>query len=86
VDPILLELERAKDSRSKFNDFRDLIRSVKRLDRRYLARWAKQLAAEDSGKCNRSKSDAVTERTIERLERKSFLKSHIERLQLPVWL
>ena len=44
-DLILSKLEWAKDSKSKvqLGDVRNLLRSVKRLDRRYLARWAKQL-------------------------------------------
>jgi hypothetical protein len=47
-DLILSKLEWAKDSRSEvqLTDVRNLLRSVKRLDRRYLARWAKQLGVE----------------------------------------
>lgn len=44
-DLILSKLEWAKDSKSEvqLRDVQNLLRSVKRLDRRYLARWAKQL-------------------------------------------
>lgn len=47
-DLILSKLEWAKDSRSEvqLTDVRNLLRSVKRLNRRYLARWAKQLGVE----------------------------------------
>lgn len=44
-DLILSKLEWAKDSKSEvqLRDIRNLLQSVKDLDRRYLARWAKQL-------------------------------------------
>jgi hypothetical protein len=44
-DLILSKLAWAKDSKSEvqLGDVRNLLQSVKRLDRRYLARWAKQL-------------------------------------------
>jgi predicted nucleotidyltransferase len=44
-DLILSKLEWAKDSNSEvqLKDVQNLLLSVKRLDRRYLARWAKQL-------------------------------------------
>lgn len=44
-DLILSKLEWAKDSKSEvqLRDVQNLLQSVKRLDRRYLARWAKQL-------------------------------------------
>ena len=44
-DLILSKLEWAKDSKSEvqFRDVRNLLQSVKGLDRRYLAHWAKQL-------------------------------------------
>jgi Nucleotidyl transferase of unknown function (DUF2204) len=44
-DLILSKLEWAKDSKSEvqLRDVRNLLQSVKGLDRRYLARWAKQL-------------------------------------------
>ncbi|MGH7833057.1 MAG: hypothetical protein ACREQK_05395 [Candidatus Binatia bacterium] len=47
-DLILSKLEWSKDSRSEvqLTDVRNLLRSVKRLNRRYLARWAKQLGVE----------------------------------------
>ena len=47
-DLILSKLEWAKDSRSEMqlSDVRNLLKSVKRLDRRYLARWAKELGVE----------------------------------------
>lgn len=47
-DLILSKLEWAKDSQSEvqLTDVRNLLRSVKGLDRRYLARWAKQLGIE----------------------------------------
>ncbi len=47
-DLILSKLEWAKDSESEvqLSDVRNLLKSVKRLDRRYLARWAKQLGIE----------------------------------------
>ncbi len=45
-DLILSKLEWAKDSESEFQlrDVRNLLQSVRRLDRRYLTRWAKQLS------------------------------------------
>jgi hypothetical protein len=47
-DLILSKLEWAKDSRSEvqLTDVRNLLSSVKGLDRRYLSRWAKQLGVE----------------------------------------
>jgi hypothetical protein len=44
-DLILSKLEWAKDSKSEvqFGDVRNLLQSVKGLDRRYLTRWAKHL-------------------------------------------
>lgn len=47
-DLILSKLEWAKDSGSEvqLTDVRNLLRSVKRLNRRYLTRWAKQLDIE----------------------------------------
>ncbi len=47
-DLILSKLDWAKESRSEvqLTDVRNLLRSVKGLDRRYLARWAKQLGVE----------------------------------------
>jgi hypothetical protein len=47
-DLILSKLVWAKDSRSELqlSDVRNLLRSVKRLNRRYLARWAKELSVE----------------------------------------
>ena len=47
-DLILSKLEWAKDSRSEMqlSDVRNLLNSVKRLNRRYLARWAKELGVE----------------------------------------
>jgi hypothetical protein len=47
-DLILSKLVWAKDSRSELQllDVRNLLKSVKRLDRRYLARWAKELGIE----------------------------------------
>jgi hypothetical protein len=47
-DLILSKLEWAKESRSEvqFTDIRNLLRSVKGLDRRYIGRWAKQLGVE----------------------------------------
>ena len=47
-DLILSKLEWAKDSKSEvqLRDVKNLLRSVKRLDRRYLARWAKQLGVD----------------------------------------
>ena len=48
-DLILSKLVWAKDSNSEFQlrDVRNLLQSVKRLDRRYLARWAKQLGVNE---------------------------------------
>ena len=45
-DLILSKLAWAKDSRSEvhLNDVRNLLNSVKRLNRRYMARWAKELS------------------------------------------
>ena len=47
-DLILSKLDWAKDSKSEvqLTDVRNLLRSVKGLDRRYLVRWAKQLGVE----------------------------------------
>jgi len=47
-DLILSKLEWAKDSNSEvqLKDVQNLLLSVKRLDRRYLARWAKQLGVD----------------------------------------
>jgi hypothetical protein len=47
-DLILSKLEWAKDSRSEMqlSDVRHLLKSVKRLNRRYLLRWAKELGVE----------------------------------------
>jgi predicted nucleotidyltransferase len=47
-DLILSKLDWAKESRSEvqLTDVRNLLRSVKGLDRRYLARWAKNLGVE----------------------------------------
>jgi hypothetical protein len=47
-DLILSKLEWAKDSRSEqqLSDVRNLLKFVKRLNRRYLARWAKELGVE----------------------------------------
>jgi hypothetical protein len=47
-DLILSKLVWAKDSRSELqlSDVRNLLKSVKRLNRRYLARWAKELGVE----------------------------------------
>lgn len=47
-DLILSKLDWAKDSRSELQltDVRNLLKSVKGLDRRYLRRWAKQLGVE----------------------------------------
>ena len=47
-DLILSKLVWAKDSKSEvqLRDVRNLLQSVKGLDRRYLARWAKQLGVE----------------------------------------
>ncbi len=47
-DLILSKLEWAKDSRSEIQvtDVRNLLSSVKKLNRRYLARWATQLGVE----------------------------------------
>jgi hypothetical protein len=47
-DLILSKLTWAKDSRSEvqLRDVQNLLQSVKKLDRRYLARWAKQLGVE----------------------------------------
>jgi hypothetical protein len=47
-DLILSKLEWAKESRSELqlSDARNLLKYVKRLNRRYLARWAKQLGVE----------------------------------------
>jgi len=47
-DLILSKLEWAKDSKSQvqLRDVQNLLKSVKKLDRRYLARWAKQLGVE----------------------------------------
>lgn len=47
-DLILSKLDWAKESRSEvqLTDVRNLLRSVKGLDRRYLARWAKQLGVD----------------------------------------
>jgi hypothetical protein len=47
-DLILSKLAWAKDSRSELQltDVRNLLRSVKKLNRRYLSRWAKQLGVE----------------------------------------
>lgn len=47
-DLIRSKLEWAKDSRSELqlSDVRNLLKFVKRLNRRYLARWAKQLGIE----------------------------------------
>lgn len=47
-DLILSKLEWAKDSRSEMqlSDVRNLLKFVKRLNRRYLARWAKELGLE----------------------------------------
>jgi hypothetical protein len=47
-DLILSKLEWAKESRSEIqlSDVRNLLNSVKRLNRRYLARWAKELDIE----------------------------------------
>jgi hypothetical protein len=47
-DLILSKLDWAKESRSEvqLTDVRNLLQSVKGLDRRYLARWAKQLGVE----------------------------------------
>ncbi len=47
-DLILSKLEWAKDSRSEVQlaDARNLLKSVKKLNRRYLARWAKELGIE----------------------------------------
>jgi hypothetical protein len=47
-DLILSKLDWAKDSRSEvqLNDVRNLLKSVKRLNRSYLARWAKALRIE----------------------------------------
>jgi hypothetical protein len=47
-DLILSKLDWAKESRSELQltDVRNLLRSVKGLDRRYLARWAKRLGVE----------------------------------------
>jgi len=47
-DLILSKLEWAKDSKSQvqLRDVQNLLQSVKKLDRRYLARWAKQLGVE----------------------------------------
>lgn len=47
-DLILSKLDWAKESRSEvqLTDVRNLLRSVKGLDRRYLSRWAKQLGVE----------------------------------------
>lgn len=47
-DLILSKLVWAKDSNSEvqLRDVRNLLQSVKRLDRRYLARWVKQLGVE----------------------------------------
>ncbi len=47
-DLILSKLEWAKDSRSEvqMNDVRNLLKSVKRLNRGYLIRWAKALGVE----------------------------------------
>lgn len=47
-DLILSKLEWAKDSRSEIQllDVRNLLNSVKRLNRRYLTRWSKELGIE----------------------------------------
>jgi predicted nucleotidyltransferase len=47
-DLILSKLAWAKDSKSEvqLKDVQNLLQSVKKLDRRYLARWAKQLGVE----------------------------------------
>ncbi len=47
-DLILSKLEWAKDSKSEvqLKDVKNLLQSVKGLDRRYLARWAKQLGVD----------------------------------------
>jgi hypothetical protein len=47
-DLILSKLVWAKDSRSELqlSDVRNLLKSVKRLNRRYLARWAKELGVQ----------------------------------------
>jgi hypothetical protein len=47
-DLILSKLAWAKDSKSEFQlrDVRNLLQSVKGLDRRYLVRWAKQLGVD----------------------------------------
>lgn len=47
-DLILSKLDWAKESKSEvqLTDVRNLLRSVKGLDRRYLSRWAKQLGVE----------------------------------------
>ena len=47
-DLILSKLEWAKESRSEvqLGDVRNLLKSVKRLNRRYLARWARELNVE----------------------------------------
>ena len=47
-DLILSKLEWAKDSKSEvqLRDVKNLLQSVKGLDRRYLARWAKQLGVD----------------------------------------
>ncbi len=47
-DLILSKLAWAKDSTSEFQlrDVRNLLQSVKGLDRRYLTRWAKQLGVD----------------------------------------
>jgi hypothetical protein len=47
-DLILSKLEWAKDSRSEMqlSDVRNLLKTVKPLNRRYLARWAKELGVE----------------------------------------
>ena len=47
-DLILSKLEWAKDSKSEvqLRDVRNLLESVKKLDRRYLGRWAKQLGVD----------------------------------------
>jgi len=47
-DLILSKLTWAKDSKSEIQlrDVRNLLQSVKKLDRRYLSRWAKQLNVE----------------------------------------
>ncbi len=47
-DLILSKLDWAKDTRSEvqLTDVRNLLKSVKRLDRRYLARWVKRLGVQ----------------------------------------